>query len=47
MTKYNLERERFILASWLGSQEGTQGRNQEAGINAEVMEECLLLACSS
>jgi hypothetical protein len=40
------ERVYFIL-SLQSTVEGSQGRNLEAGTEAEAMEECCFLACSS
>jgi hypothetical protein len=49
MTKINLERKGFISSYSLltiKSQGGARRRNLEAGTEAEVINECCLLACS-
>ena len=43
----NLGRKRFIQLMLKSGQELKQGRNLEAGADAEAMEGCRLLACSS
>ena len=46
----NLERKGFIwvcISIWKSGQELKQGWNLEAGADAEAMEGCCLLACSS